>query len=133
MRYSHQREVIEKIVRSTKTHPNAEWVYKEAKKKIENISLGTVYRNLKILERTGSIKSIHDSSQVRYDGNVDDHHHLKCIKCGVLIDTDIKSDYDREKIIENYDFEPDDIKFFIIGKCKKHKKNKQGVINGFSR
>jgi Fur family peroxide stress response transcriptional regulator len=133
MRYSHQREVIEKIVRSTKTHPNAEWVYNEAKKKIENISLGTVYRNLKILERTGSIKSIHDSSQVRYDGNVDDHHHLKCIECGVLIDTDIKSDYDREKIIENYDFEPDDIKFFIIGKCKKHKKNKQGVINGFSR
>ena len=121
MRFSYQREVIKNIVCSTKSHPNADWVFNEAKKKIKNISLGTVYRNLKILESNGTIKSFHDSSQVRYDGNVEDHHHLKCIECGILIDTDITSDYDREKIIKNYEFEPNDIEFFIIGKCKKHK------------
>ena len=69
MRYSHQREVIKGIICSTKSHPTADWIYLQAKKKISNISLGTVYRNLKTLEEIGSIKVIHDSNQVRYDGN----------------------------------------------------------------
>ena len=136
MRYSPQREIINKIVCSTKTHPTADWIYLEAKKKIKNISLGTVYRNLKTLEDLGSIKLIYDQNQVKYDGNTDHHHHLKCSVCGVLIDAEIKSDFNKDKIIKDYNFEPESTNFFIIGKCKKHKntKNKkQGVINGTSR
>ena len=136
MRYSPQREIINKIVCSTKTHPTADWIYLEAKKKIKNISLGTVYRNLKTLEDLGSIKLIYDQNQVKYDGNTDHHHHLKCSVCGVLIDAEINSDLNKDKIIKEYNFEPENTNFFIIGKCKKHKntKNKkQGVINGTSR
>ena len=136
MRYSPQREIINKIVCSTKTHPTADWIYLEAKKKIKNISLGTVYRNLKTLEDLGSIKLIYDQNQVKYDGNTDHHHHLKCSVCGVLIDAEIKSDLNKDKIIKEYNFEPENTNFFIIGKCKKHKntKNKkQGAINGTRR
>tara|TARA_B100001287_G_scaffold176969_1_gene149216 strand:- start:428 stop:595 length:168 start_codon:yes stop_codon:yes gene_type:complete len=50
MRYSYQREVVKEIICSTKSHPTADWIYSQAKKKISNISLGTVYRNLKTLE-----------------------------------------------------------------------------------
>ena len=64
MRYSHQREVIRKIICSTKSHPTADWVYSEAKKKIDNISLGTVYRNLKTLEEIGSIQIIYDENLI---------------------------------------------------------------------
>ena len=136
VRFSRQREIIKKIVCSTKSHPTADWIYSEAKKKIHNISLGTVYRNLKTLEEIGSIKLIHDHDQVKYDGNTEEHHHLKCIECGKLIDADIVSNFNRSKIVKEYDFEPEDVKFFILGKCKKHKKTKtkkQGVINGTSR
>ena len=136
VRFSRQREIIKEIVCSTKSHPTADWIYSEAKKKIHNISLGTVYRNLKTLEEIGSIKLIHDHDQVKYDGNTEEHHHLKCIECGKLIDADIVSNLNRLKIVKEYDFEPEDVKFFILGKCKKHKntKNKkQGVINGTSR
>ena len=82
MRYSEQREVIKNIVRSTKTHPSADWIYIEAKKIINNISLGTVYRNLKTLAKTGDIRIIYDNDQAKYDGNLDGHQHLKCLKCG---------------------------------------------------
>ena len=122
MRYSYQREIIKEIVCSTKTHPTADWIFSEAKKKISNISLGTVYRNLKTLEQVGSIKLIFDDNQIRYDGNTDNHHHLKCIECGILIDTNIKSNLNKERIVKDYDFEPESTKFFIIGKCKKHTK-----------
>ena len=136
MRYSFQREIIKEIVCSTKSHPTADWIYSEAKKKINNISLGTVYRNLKILEEIGSINLIYDDNLIKYDGNTEEHHHLKCTECGKLIDVDITSNYNRSKIIMDYAFEPEDVKFFILGKCKKHKKTKtkkQGVINGTSR
>ena len=106
------------------------------KKKIHNISLGTVYRNLKRLEEIGIIKPIHDDNIIKYDGNTKEHHHLKCTECGKLIDIDIASNFNRSKIVKDYAFEPEDVKFFILGKCKKHKntKNKkQGVINGTSR
>jgi len=122
MRYSYQREIIKEIVCSTRTHPTADWIFSEAKKKINNISLGTVYRNLKTLEEVGSIKLIFDENQIRYDGNTDNHHHLKCIECGILIDTNIKSNLNKERIVKDYDFEPESTKFFIIGKCKKHTK-----------
>ena len=76
----------------------------------------------KTLEEVGSIKLIFDDNQIRYDGNTDNHHHLKCIECGILIDTDIKSNLNKERIVKDYDFEPESTKFFIIGKCKKHTK-----------
>ncbi len=136
MRYSLQREIIKEIVCSTKSHPTADRIYSEAKKKIHNISLGTVYRNLKRLEELGSINLIHDNNLIKYDGNTEEHHHLKCTECGKLIDVEIESNFNSSKIVRDYAFEPEDVKFFILGKCKKHKntKNKkQGVINGTSR
>ena len=121
MRYSYQREVIREIICSTKSHPTADWVYSEAKKKIDSISLGTVYRNLKTLEEIGSIQIIYDENLIRYDGNTEEHHHLKCSECGVLIDTNIKSNFNEKDIVNKYNFKPEKTKFFIIGKCNKHK------------
>ena len=34
---------------STDTHPTADWIYEQARKRIPEISLGTVYRNLQVL------------------------------------------------------------------------------------
>ena len=41
-KYSRQREVMLNVLRNTKTHPNADWIYTEVRKEIPNISLGTV-------------------------------------------------------------------------------------------
>ena len=67
MRYSRQRNIIKDIVFSTNSHPNADWVYHEAKNFIPSISLGTVYRNLKQLSEMGIIKTIYDGSVARFD------------------------------------------------------------------
>ncbi|HIC39288.1 MAG TPA: transcriptional repressor, partial [Candidatus Marinimicrobia bacterium] len=67
MRYSQQREAIRDIICGTRLHPTADWVYNKAKKIIPNISLGTVYRNLKRLEEEGEINTIYDGNIVRYD------------------------------------------------------------------
>ena len=55
MRYSYQRETIREIISNTNAHPTADKIFQQAKHRIPNISLGTVYRNLKQLEAVGSV------------------------------------------------------------------------------
>ena len=86
MRFSKQREILKEIVYSTNSHPNADWVYTKAKVSLPNISLGTVYRNLKQLVDKGFIRIVYDGSLARYDWNTKPHDHLKCLICGEMID-----------------------------------------------
>ena len=86
MRYSKQREVVYHIVVNTNSHPTADWIYQKSKKKIPNISLGTVYRNLKSLQESGQIKALYTGNAVRYDGNISNHNHLECTECNELVD-----------------------------------------------
>ena len=121
MRNSLQRDSIKNVVCSTKCHPTAYWIYKEVRKLIPNISLGTVYRNLSQLSDNGLIKRIQDGSVTRYDGNVTAHHHLKCCRCEDITDINI-NDLKLKKIIRSkFDFVPSDIEITVIGTCKKHK------------
>ena len=101
MRYSHQREGIKKIVQSTNCHPTADWIFNQTKIIIPNISLGTVYRNLKRLEEEGEINTIYDGNIARYDWNKDPHDHLKCKVCGDLIDVQLFDDNIRETVLKN--------------------------------
>ena len=86
MHYSRQREAIKKIVKNTNCHPTADWIFIQTKKNIPNISLGTIYRNLKRLVEEGEINTIYDGNITRYDWNIESHDHLKCTECGDLID-----------------------------------------------
>ena len=120
MRYSHQREAIQEIVYGTNDHPTADWIFQKAKAKIPNISMGTVYRNLKQLEDAKLIKSIYDGNIARYDWNKEPHDHLKCKVCGDLIDVQLFDDAIRTRIKKQYKFEADDVVMTIIGTCHKH-------------
>ena len=84
-----QKEAILRVLRSTTSHPTADWVYGEVRKEIPNISLGTVYRNLKLLRESGEISEIDFSGTFsRFDGNPFNHYHFRCEKCGRVFDVD---------------------------------------------
>ena len=86
-RRSRQRDVILDIVRGTDAHPTADWVYEHARERLPRISLGTVYRNLKGLSEDGLIRVYHWSGQpARFDGNIAKHDHLRCLRCGSVLD-----------------------------------------------
>ena len=125
MRYSFQRTVIRDIVRSTKSHPSADWIFNKAKMVIPNISLGTVYRNLKYLEKIGEINTILDDQITRYDGNTKLHHHLKCTKCGDLIDISNYNNIIPKKILDKYKFTIKEVNLMILGECQKHNKTNE--------
>jgi Fur family transcriptional regulator, ferric uptake regulator len=97
-RRTRQREVVLSVVRSTMDHPSADWVYRQARRRLPRISLGTVYRNLKRLAADGLIREIHAGGQgVRFDGNTGDHHHVRCVGCGRVNDLPLSVDTSREE------------------------------------
>ena len=86
-RKSKQREAIFETVREANSHPTAEWVYEQVRKEIPNISLGTVYRNLKLLKQAGMISELNFIDNLsRFNGNVQHHYHFKCEQCGNIFD-----------------------------------------------
>lgn len=88
-RKSKQREAILKVLKRTKHHPSAEWIYTEVKKEIPNISLGTVYRNMNLLQSIGEVSVINcEGDGGRYDGNPAQHYHVTCQKCGKISDVE---------------------------------------------
>ena len=87
LRHSHQRERIYEYLTQSCEHPSAEMVYNDLRPEIPGLSLGTVYRNLKLLEELGKIRRVtcHQGTE-RYDAICGDHAHFLCQKCGMLHD-----------------------------------------------
>ena len=87
MRYSRQREMIEEILKGRKDHPTADMVYASCRALDPTISLGTVYRNLKVLSDEGVIVTLEtEDKRLHYDGDTSRHSHFICTDCGAIVD-----------------------------------------------
>ena len=77
IKYSRQREAIVQYLTGRTDHPSAESVYQALRQTHPNISLGTVYRNLGVLEENGQLMRIPmDNGSDRFDPNVVPHYHF---------------------------------------------------------
>ena len=85
-RMTAQKSFIYNYLKSVKTHPSAEVVYKEVRKKLPNISQGTVYRVLNNFKEKGEIISIDTKDTIHFDADISDHAHFICEECGNVFD-----------------------------------------------
>lgn len=100
-RMTKQKKVILDILRHTRSHPTADWIYAQARKVLPDISLGTVYRNLGVLRDAGEIMELnYGSTYSRYDGNPGNHYHYVCLHCGRIVDLDMPLHEDLEREAE---------------------------------
>ena len=121
MRYSKQRDALLKLLRSTTSHPDAEWLYTTLKGEYPNISLGTVYRNLRQLSENGDILEFQCGGISHFDATVSMHYHLKCNKCGKILDIEKESVNVMLKPNNLYDVE--DFSLMLKGVCCNCKKS----------
>ncbi len=86
-RLTKQRLAILSYLKNTKKHPNAGEVYLALKTQIPSLSLATVYRNLKYLQKIGLVEDIGANQKTaRFDGDNSQHFHFICDKCGQIDD-----------------------------------------------
>lgn len=90
VRRSVKREAVLSLLRSTHSHPSAVWLYERLRPRFPDLSLGTVYRNLRQLEGEGLITSVGVIDGVeRFDGDTAPHAHFVCARCGEVTDVEI--------------------------------------------
>lgn len=101
MKYSHQRELILQIIQENKGHLTAKEVYDKVRKRLPNISLGTVYRNLNVLDENHQIRRIVvPYGRDEFDYNPIEHSHFFCKICEHIYDLDQKVDEKMKELVE---------------------------------
>ena len=89
-RLTPQRRAVLEAVQQAPSHPDACWVYDQVRRRLPNISLGTVYRSLAVLEDAGLIQGLPQAAgPTRYDANVESHQHVVCSQCGRVADVEV--------------------------------------------
>ena len=87
LRLTGPRRAILDVLRGTDSHPTAEWVHRVVRRRRPGVSLGTVYRNLRLLVAEGLAAEI-PGPHARFDANLEAHHHFTCVRCGRILDVD---------------------------------------------
>src|SRR5882724_8147083 len=87
LRLTGPRRVVLEVLRGTDAHPTAESVHRLVRRRLPRVSLGTVYRNLRLLVAEGLAAEI-PGPHARFDANMDAHHHFTCVRCGRIVDVD---------------------------------------------
>ena len=121
-----QRIVIYQELLHSKDHPNAEALYKRVKKIIPDISLDTVNRTLLTFSKIGLVKNVEGYGEPRrYDPDLQNHHHFRCLNCNSIIDFDHKP-YDDITIPGEIEkkFTVTGKKVLLEGYCDKCRQNK---------
>lgn len=82
-----QRQTILEELRNCQNHPTADELFQMVRQRIPKVSLATVYRNLEVMASAGMIRKIDMAGgQMRFDGTVSPHHHMRCVKCSRVMD-----------------------------------------------
>ena len=89
-RNTKQRQQILDFLLKCESHPTADWIYRKLKKKSRNLSLGTVYMNLRILKEKGQIWELDFGTGLsRFDAVAHSHYHFICSSCQKIYDLNI--------------------------------------------
>jgi Fur family transcriptional regulator, peroxide stress response regulator len=87
IKLTHQRLEIFREAARTEDHPDIETIFKNVRKKMPTVSLDTVYRTLGLFAKLGLVTTVRPlQARVRYDANMDAHHHFICTRCGATLD-----------------------------------------------
>jgi Fur family peroxide stress response transcriptional regulator len=84
-----QRRVVLEVLLGREDHPTADQIFEEVKVRAPGISRTTVYRVLETLVRLGVARTVcSPGASLRFDPNIEQHHHLVCLHCGKMRDLD---------------------------------------------
>jgi Fur family peroxide stress response transcriptional regulator len=100
-RNTKQRQAILDAIEQHGGHLTADEIYKLVKRRFPRLSLGTVYRNLRVLAEQGSVRELDFGMAITYFETVkDSHYHLICRVCGSITDTEMPLERRLKAVVE---------------------------------
>ncbi|WP_172373473.1 peroxide-responsive transcriptional repressor PerR [Sporosarcina jiandibaonis] len=87
VRITPQRHAILEYLVTSKSHPTADEIYKSLASTFPNMSVATVYNNLRVFQGVNLIKELpYGDSSSRFDFVTHDHYHIICTECDKIVD-----------------------------------------------
>ena len=87
VRITPQRHAILEFLISSESHPTADEIYKALEEDFPNMSVATVYNNLRVFRNSGLVKELtYGDASSRFDFVTHDHYHIICDECGSIVD-----------------------------------------------
>jgi Fur family peroxide stress response transcriptional regulator len=82
-----QRLAIYNVLCNTKEHPSAEMIFNKLQPYYPTMSLATVYKTIEILREIGLVQVLNvGEDSFRYDADVENHPHIRCMLCNRVDD-----------------------------------------------
>ncbi len=122
-RNTKQRQAILDAIEGQGGHLTAEEIYKSVKRRHPRLSLGTVYRNLRVLAEQGSVRELDFGMAITYFEMVKDiHYHLVCRVCGGISDIEMELERKLMALVERASdtdgFQVEQHRLDFVGVCK---------------
>jgi Fur family peroxide stress response transcriptional regulator len=87
VKLTHQRLEIFRELAATEEHPDADSIFRAVQQRMPTVSVDTVYRTLWMLHDLGLVTTLGPQRDgVRFDANLEQHHHYVCVRCGLVRD-----------------------------------------------
>ncbi|WP_425412245.1 peroxide-responsive transcriptional repressor PerR [Melghirimyces thermohalophilus] len=92
VRMTPQRYAILEFLLTSMGHPTADEIYRALEEKFPNMSVATIYNNLRVFKEAGLVRELtYGDSSSRFDANMDSHYHIICRECGKIVDFEYPS------------------------------------------
>jgi Fur family peroxide stress response transcriptional regulator len=87
VRITPQRHAILEFLIDSMIHPTADDIFKALEGKFPNMSVATVYNNLRVFKDIGLVRELtYGDSSSRFDYDTSNHYHIICQQCGKIVD-----------------------------------------------
>lgn len=130
IRITPQRYAILEYLIESHTHPTADDIYKELESRFPNMSVATVYNNLRLFTEIGFVVEMaYGDSSSRFDFATEKHYHAICEKCKKVVDVNYPGLGDVEAATEKLTgFKINDHRLEMYGICPECQKLEEDVI-----
>ncbi|WP_040912224.1 peroxide-responsive transcriptional repressor PerR [Lentibacillus jeotgali] len=120
VRITPQRHAVLEYLLNSMVHPTADDIYKALEGKFPNMSVATVYNNLRVLRKIGLVRELtYGDSSSRFDFNSSEHYHIICEECGKIVDFHYPTLDEVESLAEQVTgFDVSHHRMEIYGKCE---------------
>ena len=131
-RLTPQRVMILSAIGEREGHLGVDEIYERVRRVYPYIDVATVYRTLHLLKKLHLVTEIGLGDVSRYELTRNNkHHHMVCSECGSAFDLSPKYlDDFRQRLIDEFGFEPDLEHFAVAGRCAECAKNPPQTVRG---
>ena len=119
-RLTPQRRAVLDAIEASDGRFTAVELFERARRSSPRLGLATIYRTLDLLRRTGSLHALSGDGPPAYVRcSPEHHHHLVCLSCGSVEDTELCATPSQRSLSRRHGFRAESHELEIYGTCKR--------------